>query len=126
MHRYLIYNSDADEAVPPQLIYTSPTSFLRRWETLFNQFSIKNKNVPKFGTPDCRQSAPRNESFSESFFLVSINFVLKRGTFPLDYVIRNPHSLLHFASFFKFMHANVSATFIVIRALPYNCVYRNP
>ena len=50
MRRYLIYNSDADEAVPPQLIYTSPTSFLRRWETLFNQFSIKNKNVPNFGT----------------------------------------------------------------------------
>lgn len=44
----------------------------------------------------------------------------------MDYAIRNPHSCLHFASFFKFMHANVSATFIVIRALPYNCVYRNP
>ena len=55
-----------------------------------------------------------------------MKFIPKTGNFPLDYAIRNPHSCLHFASFFKFMHANVSATFIVIRALPYNCVYRNP
>ena len=55
-----------------------------------------------------------------------MKFVSKRGIFPLDYAIRNPHSFLHFASFFKFMHANVSATFITIRALPYICVYRNP
>lgn len=30
---------------------------------------------------------------------------------------------LSFASFFKFMHAKVYATFIVIRAFPYICVY---
>ena len=47
MHRYLIYNQVADEAMPPQLIYTSPTSFLRRWETLSSK---QNNNVPNFGT----------------------------------------------------------------------------
>ena len=38
----------------------------------------------------------------------------------------NTHFALIFASFFKFIHANVSPTFISIRAFPYICVYRKP
>lgn len=38
----------------------------------------------------------------------------------------NPHFAFIFANFFKFIHANVSPTFISIRAFPYICVYRKP
>ena len=53
-------------------------------------------------------------------------FGVKQPYFHWIYAICNPHSFLHFASFFKFIHAKVSATFIFIRAFPYICVYRNP
>ena len=65
--------------------------------------------------------------YSRSLFLSAYEFgAKKRVIFLWIYAIRNPHSCLHFASFFKFMHAKVSATFMIIRALPYICVYRNP
>ena len=38
----------------------------------------------------------------------------------------SPLFSLIFASFFKFIHAYVSPTFISIRAFPYICVYRKP
>lgn len=38
----------------------------------------------------------------------------------------SPHFALILASFFRFMQANVSPTFISIRAFPNICVYRKP
>ncbi|MEY8221899.1 hypothetical protein AALA46_15600, partial [Enterocloster aldenensis] len=64
-------------------------------------------------------------------FFHSPHFFINRITYKIELLsgppsLRSPHLALIFASFLRFMQANVSPAFISIRAFPNICVYRNP
>ena len=87
---------------------------------------MKKKELLLFATAQTvDKTTPGNQRFLELFFFILV-FSDQEWIIALIYAICNPHSFLIFASFFKFIHAKVSATFISIRAFPYICVYLKP
>ncbi len=86
----------------------------------------KKRDNKLLSLSDRRQSGAAKSFMRHRFSdgLITVLVIIHKN--DRDYAICNPHSFFIFASFFKFMHAKVSATFIFIRALPYICVYLNP
>ena len=110
--------------------------FLVFFEILFNisndcrtiffiHTSLKQQKFRLLQTSDCRQSASGNSQVRSTFTILGAKAVY------LSLFVAEPNSINPFwafilASFFRFIHAKVSPTFISIRAFPNICVYRNP
>ena len=99
---------------------TARTGAERRHRT-FEPWQGSKKKRYRFGiVPDCRQNAFGQHSRSVFLVLGSKSVYLinnKHFWVPLF-----PFLAIIFASFFRFMQANVSPTFISIRAFPIICV----
>ena len=74
---------------------------------------------------DCRQSASGNSQARSAFPILGAKIVYL-SLFLAESSLINPFWAFILASFFRFIHAKVSPTFISIRAFPNICVYRNP
>ena len=92
----------------------------------------KENNTEKTGDTGIFRMSPQTVDkaalgfVSQSHFSLIIRIVYKIEILCGSPSSRSPHFALIFASFLRFMQANVSPAFISIRAFPYICVYRNP